>query len=303
MSPRAAPIVRAMTPDDVAAIRAVMEASRAVDALPGIDDAALEHELVRIPAEPDRTAVAVEDGRLVGYITPRLNDLTVHPAFRRRGHGRRLVAVGLEIARLAGLPALTLYAPMHLAATRAFVHALGFRYHSSLWRFELAPDAAVPPPDFPADVVTRSFDPAAPLEPWVALLNEIFADHPTPISFSMETIRAVNALPEFDPDDILLVAPASEPDAPIAFARVELERHGDELVGDVALIGVRRAWRGRGLGRELLRWSVARLRSTGAGGIVLTVEARNERATRIYRAAGFSPTIEWPQVSLPAQPG
>jgi ribosomal protein S18 acetylase RimI-like enzyme len=53
-------------------------------------------------------------------------------------------------------------------------------------------------------------------------------------------------------------------------------------------------WRGRGLGRELLRWGIALCRARGAERIELSVEALNERALGLYRTDGFEPTIEWP---------
>ncbi len=71
------------------------------------------------------------------------------------------------------------------------------------------------------------------------------------------------------------------------------------MLGEVGLIGVLPAWRGRGLGREALRWGVNELRGRGAGRIVLAVEAANERATRLYRSHGFEPMIEWPHWELP----
>jgi ribosomal protein S18 acetylase RimI-like enzyme len=64
------------------------------------------------------------------------------------------------------------------------------------------------------------------------------------------------------------------------------------------MVGVLPAWRGRGLGRELLRWSVEYLRGRGAGLIELSVEAANDRATELYRKHGFVPTIEWPHWAL-----
>ena len=55
----------------------------------------------RLAGDPDGTVVALEGERIVGYCTPRFDDLTVHPAFRRRGHGRRLIAAALELVRVA----------------------------------------------------------------------------------------------------------------------------------------------------------------------------------------------------------
>ncbi len=72
-------------------------------------------------------------------------------------------------------------------------------------------------------------------------------------------------------------------------------------LGDINLIGVLPKWRGRGIGRALLQWGVAELRSRGAARIELSVEAANERATGLYRAHGFEPTIEWPHWVLPVR--
>jgi ribosomal protein S18 acetylase RimI-like enzyme len=69
-------------------------------------------------------------------------------------------------------------------------------------------------------------------------------------------------------------------------------------IGYVTMIGVLPTWRGRGLGRELLRWSVGYLRDRGAQLIELSVEAANDRATELYRRHGFVPTIEWPNWTL-----
>ena len=69
---------------------------------------------------------------------------------------------------------------------------------------------------------------------------------------------------------------------------------GGTFVGEVALIGVLPQWRGRGLGRELLRWGVAQLLARGAGPIQLTVEAENELALGLYLRTGFEPAVKWP---------
>ena len=48
--------------------------------------------------------------------------------------------------------------------------------------------------------------------------------------------------------------------------------------------------RGRGLGRELLRWGVHRLRSVSELPVTLSVNGRNERALRLYEREGFRRT-------------
>jgi mycothiol synthase len=289
--------IRTFEPGDEAGIRDVMEASLRTDAIPGFERADIERALVRLPADPAGTLVAVEDGRIVGCCVPRHDELTVHPDFRRRGHGRRLVEAARRLAADRGLPYLMLHAPTHLAATRAFIEATGATYHSSLWLFELPADAPVPPPSFPPDVAVRTLGEDVDLADLVTLMNATFEDHPTPLSWTLETVRLVHDLPEFDPDGILLVAPAGEPERPVAFTKVEYTPQ--DAYGWVGLIGVLPPWRGRGLGRELLHWGVTYLRGRGATKIELSAEAMNERATRIYRRAGFVPTIEWPHYVVP----
>jgi mycothiol synthase len=290
--------VRTFRPGDEVGIRTVMEASLAVDGIPGFLPSDIDRAIDRIPPDPEGTVVAIEDGLVVGYCTPRHDDLTVLPSHRRRGHGRRLAEAATEIARERGHEHLTLYVPAHLPASQAFAEGLGFRYHSSLWQFELPPGHDVPGPAFPDDVIARPLAPDEDLGRFVRLMNLSFTGHPTPMSWTEALVRHVHDLPDFDADGVLILASASDPEELIGFSRVEVDENaaagGDGRLGMVSLIGVVPTWRRRGLGRQLLRWGVAHLRSRGHGTIDLSVEAANDRATRLYRDHGFHPTIEWP---------
>ena len=295
--------VRSFEAGDESAVRAIMEASLAVDGIPGFVASDVERALVRIVPDPAGTVVAIEDGRVVGYCTPHHDDLTVDPAVRRRGHGRRLVPAALEVVRRRGLDDhLQLYVPPHLAGSLAFAEALGLRYRSSLWQFDLAADRVVPSPAFPEDVITRAFDPMvdADLDAWLRFMLAAFEGHPTQMTWTLPVIRHIHAAPDFDPSAILVTVAADAPTVPIAFGLVRVDEPARRVrVGEVMLIGVLPAWRGRGLGRELLRWAVSELRDRGAGAVQLSVEARNERATNLYRRHGFEPAIEWPHWVLP----
>ena len=294
--------VRTLEPGDLEAIRWVMEASLATDTIPGYTTADIERSVSRLPADPNGALVAIEDGRVVGYCIPRHDDLTVHPAHRRHGHGRRLVARAQALAAERGLPFLMLHGPTHLPATRAFIEALGARYHSSLWQFELAPETVVPAPSFGPDLVVRTLDDDLSLAGVVDLMNATFEDHPTPLSWTLGTVQLVHDLPDFDANGILLVAPATDPDGHVAFTKVELSEEDGRQIGFVALIGVLPEWRGRGIGRELLHWGIDYLRRRGAGRIDLAVVAINDRALGMYHRTGFVPTIEWPHYIVQVGP-
>jgi len=293
------PAIRPFEPGDEAAITAVIDAALPVDNLPGITRQDLLHGVDRMAGTPESTLVALDGGRIVGYCTPRRDELAIHPAFRRRGHGRRLVEAWLERLRAMGEPELTLYGPADRPETAAFIAALGFTYRTSLWMFELDGSIAVPRPAFPADVTVRTYEPDD-LAAVVALANATFADHPTPLRFDERSVGHANSLPDFDPSGILLVFPADEPTSPVAWTKAshELDAGSGCVRGLVAFIGVLPAWRGRGLGRELLRWAIAHGRDGGAGTVELAVEAANERALTLYRASGFVPRVEWPHFGL-----
>jgi mycothiol synthase len=293
--------VRRFRAEDEDAVRGVMEASLATDAIPGFVASDIERALLRVRAVPDGTVVATEGERVVGYCTPNHDDLTVHPAARRRGHGRRLLAAARDLVRErdGADDVLQLYVPAHLPASVAFARAVGLRYRSSLWQFELPADRSVPPPVFPSTVRTETWADAEhpDFEAWTAFMHAAFEGHPTRMHWTPEIIRAVHDAPGFDADGVLKLLDASAPERLVGFARVELrdaDRPAGQRIGEVGLIGVLPAWRGLGLGRELLRWCVTTLRDRGAGLLELSVEADNERATALYRAHGFEPAIEWP---------
>jgi mycothiol synthase len=294
--------IRPFQPADEAAVRAVMTAALAVDAYPGITVWDLDSQARSMVGAPESVAVAEEDGTVVGYVC-QSDDLTVHPDFRRRGHGRRLFAAGLELAAQAGWDEFTLYVPSS-GPGRDFAQAMGMAYRSSLWRLELPLATDVPEPVWPADVVTSEFGDWLPLQRYVDMINLTFADHPTPLSWTLAQVQHAHAQPDFDASKILLVSPATRAANPIAFARIALEPQddtGSAPTGEIRLVGVIPEWRGRGLGRELLRWGVAELRARGAGRVQLTVEAQNDLALGLYRRTGFEPAVEWPHWTAPSR--
>jgi mycothiol synthase len=290
--------IRDFVAGDEPAIIALIEAALAVDRLPGITRQDLVHGVERMSGDPAGTIVATEDGTIVGYCTPKMDELTIHPAHRRRGHGRRLVEAWLVRKRERGEADLVLHGPDR-APARGFIDALGFVRRSSLWLLELASTVAVPRPSFPPEVVVRTYR-DADLERFLALANASFADHPSPLHFTEAGVSHTHALPDFDPAGILLVFPADDDETPIGWAKAEHElREGtDERRGFVSFVGVVPRWRGRGLGRELLRWAIAFNRDAGAGVVELSVEAANDRALGLYRATGFTAEVEWPHYAL-----
>ena len=304
MRPPSSATIRPFVAEDEPALRRVMEAALEYDAYPGFNAWDLDSEAVSMVGAPEDVAVAVESDVVCGYVSPSRESLKVHPGFRRRGHGRRLFATGLGLAARSGRDEIRLYVPTG-GGGRRFAEAMGMAYGSSMWRMDLASATPVPGPALPTGVIGRAFGDWLSLPRYVDLLNACFADHPSPLSWTVGEIEHAQSRPDFDPSTVLLVSPVDRPDDPVAFVRTVLgppDDGGGAPVGGIRLIGVLPPWRGRGLGRELLRWGVARLRSGGAGRIQLSVEAENELALALYRRNGFEPAVEWPHWTKPASP-
>jgi mycothiol synthase len=288
-------VLRAFQPGDEGAIWEIMLRSLERGDLPGQTLHDIETVRDRLSIDPDSRIVCVADGRVVGFVIPPVQQLIVHPEHRRLGYGTLLTEAALAYARAQGWPRLDLAVPPGSDGAEAFARSVGLTYHSSLWQLRLAPIVAVPPPVFPDSVVTRTLQPGVDDERLVDLINTSFAEHPSPLSVTLDALRHVHALPEFDPSGFLLVFPTGDLDRPVAFCRTSMH----DGSGEVHLIGVLPEWRGAGLGRALLYWGVHHLRERGATEITLSVEAMNERALGLYERAGFRRVLEWPRWSRP----
>ncbi len=263
----------------------------------------LEHAAGRIASNPECCTVAEADGRLAGWVVPGDGDLTVLPADRRQGIGRQLLAAGRAMAAADGREVLRLWVRRQ-PGPEAFASACGLRYSSSLWQMRLTgPDlAAAPEPAFPAGTAIRSLRLGQDEPSFVALVNRIFVDHPSPICLTEDEVRRVPATPGPDAGAILVVEDLSTREM-VGFCRVVRYRAGNgSPEGEIRLLGVDRPWRGRGLGRAVTAWGLAELRRRGAEAVALAVEGENESAHRLYAALGFRFGAEWPHWTIAAAP-
>lgn len=263
------------------------------------------HQLVAaangIALDPSSCAIAEVDGQLAGWIVPPDNDLSVLPAFRRRGIGRRLVEAGRAIVAASGEERLRLWIPRR-PEPEAFAAACGLVYTSSLWQMRLPGEAiaGVEEPTFPSGTSARPLRPGVDEAPFVDLVNRIFLDHPSPLHLTEEQVQGRHAGPDFDPDTVLVVE--DEAGAMIAFCRVQPFVGADGLpAGEIRLLGVDRPWRGKGLGQAVTEWGVAELRRRGAQSVMLAVEGRNEGALRLYANLGFRFRTEWRHWTIAAR--
>ena len=107
-------------------------------------------------------------------------------------------------------------------------------------------------------------------------------------------MRSVHNRPDFDPSFLAVIARADDPTRLVAFTYVHTPVvENGVLTGPIGMIGVDPDYRRLGLGRQLLRWDIQRLREAGCAEITLEVVDTNDRALPLYAQEGFLPSQAW----------
>jgi mycothiol synthase len=284
----ASPEVRRLTADDLPALTREVDRARAAGEFRASSDDQANWFLTSFGLDPSIAGGALEDGDVVGFISPEYKVAIVRPSRRRQGIGRALVDLGLAMERDRGRSELLLGAVPGDDAAAAFLRATGFAVHSMLWDLDLPPAADVAAPAWPPGLEMRSFDRTRDLPGWIDLFNTAFADHATPLQLDASFIAAGFDDPAFEDADTGLVEDVTTGELVGFCATSPIRRDGAVVPhGEIWTIGVRPGRQGRGLGRQLLRWGVGRLRSIGVSDVTLAVNARNERALGLYESEGF----------------
>jgi mycothiol synthase len=240
----------------------------------------------------ERDAWLVEpDGRIAGYATFEdlqqgrlMGDGYVHPERQGRGVGARIVDLyegrAAEIAEARTLESAALHGD---GAAEALFVSKGFDPVRHFFRMVVGHDEDPVPPAWPDGIVGAPFD--RDQAPAVhAALNESFAREwgYRPQPFDEWQRRRLDA-EGFDPSLSWVAWDGGE----IAGLSLnDWKRNGDW--GWVASLGVRPAWRRRGLGEALLRASFGEFWRRGERTVALGVDAQNPTgATRLYERVGM----------------
>ncbi len=121
-----------------------------------------------------------------------------------------------------------------------------------------------------------------------AVYQDAFGDRPRFPHWSEETWRHnLTDYPDFRPDLSLLVLDGAEG---VAFAICHVERERAEEPGGTGYVdqmGVRPAWRRRGLGSALLWELMRRFKAEGLARAALSVDVNNHPAQGLYQRLGF----------------
>lgn len=303
---------RVLTPDDAPDVLELINACDIEDV--GAPDYSLadvrsDWAYARFDLAEDARVLVDEGDRIRAYVAVRQyepgrrfwSDLYVHPQARDGASERWGVAFAQDRAdTLAGVPDASVFVYAEdgsdLAGT---LEELGFTDVRRMWRMELDLDGDLPVVDeLPDGIEIRTFDPAR-ASSLHAAVQEAFAEEFGHVyePFDEWAARKLEH-EEFDPST-WWVAWQDEEVAGMVIASVA---DGVDAAW-ISTVGVRRPWRGLGLGLTLLRTAFRRLAERGVAKVALGVDSENPTgATRLYERAGMHVAKCWVRYDRPVTP-
>mgnify|MGYP005850655669 FL=1 len=243
----------------------------------------------------------LDEGVVAGYCTAELDPRVgrgwgvgyVHPAYRRRGIGMRLLAAAdarhLERGQTEVPPAMPLSSTRYCRDTNAGAMALfarhGYEAVRRSWFMRRALDAPVEVYPLPDGLRLRPFVPERDARAVYEAEQDIFRDNWGYLDIPYEVWTHLRLGEGIDPAQ-WLVAVAGEEIAGLCLARPW--GTGRPNAAWIDTVGVRKAWRRRGLARALLSAMFAQMRTRGFDEVQLEVDTENtSHAVTLYEQAGM----------------
>jgi mycothiol synthase len=265
--------------------------------------------------DEDDVILVGPDGSIEGYLTTwRDEPLTaihqlafVRPALNGRGLSAWLLRFGEAQAR-AWIEREHPSPPVDLRVSRwtnnekagALLAALGYRHVRTFNDMRIDLDGWSEAVEAPDGIVIRTFDRERDARAVHATLVEAFDDHwgtnfgPFD-AWAHGTIQGAGA--NFDPGFWFV---ALDGDQVVGAACCQTSSVSSPDAAHVGDLGVRRAWRGRGIGRALLLTVFAEAKRRGIGAVELGVDSESlTGATRLYESVGMQVTHGYDHWSKP----
>lgn len=222
-------------------------------------------------------------------------EFAVHPAHRRAGLGGRVVQELLDRMAAAGSPAggrLRLWAHGKHPGAVALAERLGFSTARELWQMRRGLLDPLPPTRLADGVRLRTFVVGADEPEFLRVNNAAFDWHPEQGGWDLEQVTRREAEPWFDRSGFLLAVDAHDRLLGFHWTKVHGASagggHPHPPIGEVYVLGVDPAARGRRLGSTLTTAGLHHLKDRGLSQVMLYVEADNETAIRVYSDLGFT---------------
>jgi mycothiol synthase len=317
MGPRTNPLPEgfsARTPgwDDADAVAGLIEACILAD---GGEDSTTTEELLDdwhdVDLATEAVVVSAPDGRIAGYadVVNRANVVVsvygyVHPEYRGRGVGAYLVAWGedwtqdrISQASEDARVVVQHYVSASNESARHLLEGAGYAPVRTVYTMAIDLGQAPPPPEWPEGLRVRTFVPGHDERTAHEAVEDAFRDVWGRPHSPFERFVKMTEHEVFDPSLWFLARDGPEIAGLILCKLVAGQ-------GWVDVVGVRRPWRGRGLGLALLRHAFGEYHRRGVKRIGLSVDAESVTgAPRLYSRAGMRVTNSYVVYQTEQRPG
>jgi GNAT superfamily N-acetyltransferase len=290
-------VLRHPEPSDAEAVQAVLDASESADAgepRRHDNDVATEWRSAKCDPSKDWWVAAAPGGGIAaaGWVWPETPaeltaDHYVDPGHRGRGLGEVMLdaiekrAVELT-ATSEGLRSLVVWCADTDVIRRASLDRRGFVTVRQYFEMEIALDASIDPPVWPAGVSVRGIRSGLDEEAAYQADQEAFVEHHLYRRLDYDEWRLFQL--DSSGADATLWRLAWDGDD-VAGLVIPFETDRGAVIDDLA---VRKPWRGYGIGHALLLEAFGALRARGHSVARLMVDAGNvTNAVRVYEAAGM----------------
>ncbi|MBX5444976.1 GNAT family N-acetyltransferase [Sphaerobacter sp.] len=291
-------IARAPVPADAPAIAGLIAACQEAD---GDEPDASAEEVLRdwegLDPEQDAVLVVAPDGTAAAYadvLNRRYVQLSVygsvHPRYRGLGLGSWLVQWGeawirerMHLARAEAQVTVQHYIRSTNTAALRLMERHGYRPVRDIWLMAITLDQPPPAPEWPEGITVRTFVPGQDERATFEAVEEAFSDIWGRPPSTFERWLSMTQSERKDPE---LWRLAIETDS----GQIVGTCLGQEISGKgwIGSVGVRRPWRGRGIGLALLRDVFGVYYRRGVREVELSVDSESRTgAPRLYRRAGM----------------
>ena len=213
----------------------------------------------------------------------------VHPDWREPAFVDETTRVACDVSSMLvnGSGAMRSVTGAHQEWKRASLERAGFAHIRNFNRMSAPIAEGTARPVLPDGFEIRPLDPSTEIDGWVAAANAGFADHFEHHQMTADEKRHRMTQDGYLPEIDLVLVDEVDRIVGIGTNSTETLANGDKR-GWVHLLALLPEYRGRGLGRALLLYSMAGLRDAGYDRAYLGVDSGNESgALKLYTSVGF----------------